>query len=223
MKCEQMIYLLKFPVCSGIFRTAEELTEHILHHSKVSNDSELITDRWPGQNETETPADTEHLQAEERKEKEGEGGERDCKETEREGKVREREEKSRGEDEKEIKGEESEIEIRCDQMWENGETEVKEKEREFKKREKKEEDVELGEMRETESRKESMEGRGEVEEDVEKRERNIHEEDVKEREERGSEDVPGVERSIQVLDGHIALGSVQWKDCRAKAAGRVQV
>ncbi|XP_073331838.1 ankyrin repeat and MYND domain-containing protein 1 [Pagrus major] len=26
----------------------------------------------------------------------------------------------------------------------------------------------------------------------------------------------------QVMDGHIALGSVQWKDCRAKAAGRTQ-
>lgn len=64
-----------------------------------------------------------------------------------------------------------------------------------------------------------MEVKEEVEEDVEKGVRNIHEEDVKEREERGSEAVPGVERSIQVLDGHIALGSVQWKECR----GRVQV
>lgn len=87
-------------------------------------------------------------------------------------------------------------------MWEKGEIEVKGKEREFK-------EGELGERRET--RKENMEAR---EED---------EEAVKEREERGSEDVPGVERCIQVLDGHIALGSVQWKECRATAAGRVQV
>ncbi|XP_056270526.1 ankyrin repeat and MYND domain-containing protein 1 isoform X3 [Pseudoliparis swirei] len=55
-----------------------------------------------------------------------------------------------------------------------------------------------------------------VEEDVEERVQNNHEEDVKEKEERG------VERLIQVLDGHIALGGVQWKECRAEAAGRVQ-
>ncbi|XP_044056560.1 ankyrin repeat and MYND domain-containing protein 1 isoform X2 [Siniperca chuatsi] len=204
-------------------QTAEELTEHILHHSSiVPNDKELITECSPDLNQSETPADTEDQQEEERKEKEGEEMERDWKGTEGEGKVREREDRFRREDEKESKGEEREIECRCDQTWEIGESELKEKEREFKKREKNEEDVELGERRDTESRKENMEVREEVEEDVEKGVRNIHEEDVKEREERGSEDVPGVERSIQVLDGHIALGSVQWKECRAKTAGRVQ-
>ncbi|XP_051232059.1 ankyrin repeat and MYND domain-containing protein 1 isoform X1 [Dicentrarchus labrax] len=188
-------------------QTAEELNEHISHHSiEVSNDSELIAERWPDLNEPETPADTEHLQEAEGKEREGDGEERDCKETEREGQVGVREERSRRE--------EREIESRCDETCENGESEVKGKE-------KKEEDV-LGEKREMESSKENMEVRKEVEEDVEKRVRNLHEEDVKERDERGSEGVPGVERSIQVLDGHIALGSVQWKECRAKAPGRVQ-
>ncbi|XP_047192844.1 ankyrin repeat and MYND domain-containing protein 1 isoform X2 [Scophthalmus maximus] len=35
--------------------------------------------------------------------------------------------------------------------------------------------------------------------------------------ERGS-----VDRSIQVMDGHIAVGTVQWKECRAKPAATVQ-
>ncbi|KAK9519844.1 hypothetical protein VZT92_022547 [Zoarces viviparus] len=196
--------------------TAENLTEHILHHSsKVSINSELITERWADINEPETPTDTGDQQEEEGKEKEGEGEERDCKETGREGKVREREERSRGVHENESKGEERGIESRCDQTWGNGESEVKEMERDCKERE---EDGSGG-RRETGSKEENIEVREEVEEDAEKRVRNHHEEDKKER---GSEGEPGVERFIQVLDGHIALGSVQWKECRAKAAGRVQ-
>ncbi|XP_076577750.1 ankyrin repeat and MYND domain-containing protein 1 isoform X2 [Chaetodon auriga] len=183
-------------------QTAEEL-EHILHHSsKVSSYSELITERSSGLSEPETPSDTEHLPQEERKETEGGGWEGE-------------EENSWREDEKESEGEERQIESRCDQMLENGESEV---EIGFKKREDKEEDVLLGERRETE-RKANTGVREEVEEDVEKRVRNIDEEDVKER---GSEGVPGVERSIQVLDGHMAVGSVQWKEWRAQAVGRVQ-
>lgn len=150
----------------------------------MSNDSEVITERWPGLKEPESPSDTEHLQEEEREEK---GGDEECKETEREGRVREKEERSLREDEEVSRGE-----SRCDQACENGESEVKGEGREFKKRE---EIV----VRET------------------------VEDDIKEREERGSAGVPGVERSVQVLDGHIALGNVQWKDCRATSAGRVQV
>lgn len=70
---------------------------------------------------------------------------------------------------------------------------------------------------------ENVEVREEVEEDAERREWNDHGEDIKEREERGSEGVPGVQRFIQVMDGHVALGSVPWKECRAEAAERVQV
>lgn len=176
----------KFTVCCGIFRIAEELTEH---SSKVSNDSEVITERWPGLKEPESPSDTEHLQEEEREEKEGD---EECKETQREGRVREKEERSLREDEEVSRGEEREMESRCDQACENGESEVKGEGREFKKRE-----------------------------EVVVREK--VEDDIKEREERGSAGVPGVERSVQVLDGHIALGNVQWKDCRATSAGRVQV
>ncbi|KAF3835426.1 hypothetical protein F7725_027984 [Dissostichus mawsoni] len=183
---------------------AEELTEHILHHSSnVSNSSELITECWPGLDEPET--DTEHLK-EERKEKEGEERE----DTEREGREREREEMSRREDENESKGEEREIESRCGQTWGNEESELEAKEREFKKRE---EDVGLGERRETEARDEN------IEEDLEEEVRSNHEEDIKEEGERGSEDMAGVERSIHVMDGGIALGSVQWTEHRA---GRVQ-
>ncbi|XP_069560809.1 ankyrin repeat and MYND domain-containing protein 1 [Brachyistius frenatus] len=65
----------------------------------------------------------------------------------------------------------------------------------------KEEHVKLVESRDTKSNRENMEGKEEVEE---------------EREGRGSEDVPGVERYIQVLDGHIRLGSGQWRNAPAK-------
>lgn len=213
--------LFKFRIYFGISRTAEELTEHLLHHScKVSLNSELITERWSGLKEPETPADTNYLQDEERKEKEEDGEARDCKETEREGNVREREERSSREDDNESKSEEREIESRCDQTWENEESEVKGKEGELRKSEA---DAELGERRETESRKENMEVSWEDEEDVEKRVRNNHEGDMKEREDRGCKDMPGVDHLIQVYDGHIALGSVQWKECQPKAAGRVQV
>lgn len=189
---------LKQVVCCGIFRTDEELTGHILHHcTKVSTDSELITEHWSGLKEPESPSDTKHVK-EETEEKGGDEQQGNCNETKRE-------ERSLREDEKVSKGEDRES--RCDQACENGKSEVKGEERQFKKREKKQL-VELGEWRETDSREEKMEVREEVEEDV------------REREQIGS---AGVARSIQVLDGHIALGSVQWKDCRAQAAGRVQV
>lgn len=194
-------------VCCGTFRTAAELTDDILtHSSKVSTDSELVAECWSALN------DPEHLQ-EEREEKEEEGGKIDYRETEGEEQVRERE--SKREDEKESKGEESDIESRCDQMSRN---EVKGKGRNCRNSKKKEADIERSK---TESRNENIE---ESEEDVQNRVRSIHEdEDVKEREERRSEGGPGVERSIQVMDGHIPVGSVQWKGHRAKAAGRAQV
>ncbi|XP_036971798.1 ankyrin repeat and MYND domain-containing protein 1 isoform X2 [Acanthopagrus latus] len=186
--------------------TAAELTDDILtHSSKVSTDSELVAECWPALN------DPEHLQ-EEREEKEEEGGKIDYRETEGEEQVRERE--SKREDEKESKGEESDIESRCDQMSRN---EVKGKGRNCRNSKKKEADIERSK---TESRNENIE---ESEEDVQNRVRSIHEdEDIKEREERRSEGGPGVERSIQVMDGHIPVGSVQWKGHRAKAAGRAQ-
>lgn len=105
------------------------------------------------------------------------------------------------EDEKVSKGEGRESE--------SEQSEVIEEERESKKRENKEE---VDEKRETEVNKENMQEREKAED-----------EDDDGRVERGSAGVPGVERSIQVLDGHIALGSVQWRDCRATASGRAQV
>ncbi|XP_075901578.1 ankyrin repeat and MYND domain-containing protein 1-like isoform X2 [Nelusetta ayraudi] len=76
-----------------------------------------------------------------------------------------------------------------------------------KKTAEKEDNIELGGMRETESGNERMEPR---EKD---------EEDSNEAQETGS---ACVERSIQVLDGDMALGSVQWRDRRAETAGRIQ-
>ncbi|XP_037324502.2 ankyrin repeat and MYND domain-containing protein 1 [Pungitius pungitius] len=71
----------------------------------------------------------------------------------------------------------------------------------------------------TASKEENVEVR---EEDAERRDLNGHGEDIKEREERGGEGAPGVQRFIQVMDGHIALGSIQWKECRTEAAERAQ-
>lgn len=79
---------------------------------------------------------------------------------------------------------------------------------ESRKREKKEETTGFGEIRETESGNENVNLRGQ------------DEENLNETEKRGN---ACVDRSIQVLDGDMLLGSVQWRDCRAKTAGRVQV
>ncbi|KAK2835179.1 hypothetical protein Q5P01_015663 [Channa striata] len=59
-----------------------------------------------------------------------------------------------------------------------------------------------------------VELREDVEQSEEKKERNNYEEDVEETEERRNKGVLGVECSILVLDGSIALGSVQWKERR---------
>lgn len=45
-------------------------------------------------------------------------------------------------------------------------------------------------------------------------------EDIEGSDESGKEDVSFVERSIQVLDGHIKLGTVQWKGAQAKVASK---
>ncbi|XP_071342600.1 ankyrin repeat and MYND domain-containing protein 1 [Trachinotus anak] len=119
----------------------------------------------------------------------------DSKETQREGEVRETEENSLREDEGESKGEEGKILEEHDQKWES-------------------ENDGKGQESVVESRKEDVELSEAVEEVVEERARHIHEED--------KEESGGVERSLQVLDGHITLGSVQWKECRAKAAAVVQ-
>ncbi|XP_067369143.1 ankyrin repeat and MYND domain-containing protein 1 [Channa argus] len=67
-----------------------------------------------------------------------------------------------------------------------------------------------------------MELREDTEPDEENKLMNMCEEDVEEREERGSGDVLEVDCSIQVLDGHIALGSVQWNARQAKAARELE-
>lgn len=171
----------------------------------MSNDTELITECSSDLTESESPSDTELLK-DETEVKEGDEQEGNCIETETDGRLKVREGRSFREDEEVSSGEDRES--RCDRVCENGKSEVKGEERQYKKREKEEEVVDLGEWRETDSREEKMEVRAEVKEDV-------REQEQIER--------AGVERSIQVLDGCIALGSVQWKDCRAQAAGRLKV
>uniref|UniRef100_A0A3Q1F7J1 Ankyrin repeat and MYND domain-containing protein 1-like n=1 Tax=Acanthochromis polyacanthus TaxID=80966 RepID=A0A3Q1F7J1_9TELE len=79
---------------------------------------------------------------------------------------------------------------------------------EFRNGEAKEKDVELVESRETESRKE---------EQVKLKE------DVEDAEKRGSGNVPDVERSIEVLDGHITLGSVNFDSACSLSSYNIQV
>ncbi|KAM7011941.1 ankyrin repeat and MYND domain-containing protein 1 [Tautogolabrus adspersus] len=135
------------PQTTGTTLNNETNQSHLSEHLNISNDPDLM----PELNEPATPADTEHLQKEERKGKEEE--------------------------------EQRENQSRCDQ------------------RNKGEEDSEVGESRETE-------GVEDVEERLEQRVRNIHEDDVKEIEERGSE---------------VMQSSKQWKQCQVEAAGRVQL
>ncbi|KAM3620441.1 uncharacterized protein V6R79_023439 [Siganus canaliculatus] len=89
--------------------------------------------------------------------------------------------------------------------------EVEEKGEELTRTEE-EEVAELDEEKATDSGKELTEGRDEESSD----------DDVMEREERGKEDAPFVMRSLHVLDGHIPIGSVQWKEYPPKPAGRVR-
>lgn len=171
----------------------------------MSSDTEVITECSSDLTEPESPSDSELL-TDETEVKERDEQEANCNETETDGRLRVREGRSSREDEEVSKGEDRGS--RCGRVCENGKSEVKGEERQCKKREKEEEVVDHGEWRETDSRKEKIEVREEVEEDVREREQI---------------ESAGVERSIQVLDGRIALGSVQWKDCRAQAAGRFQV
>lgn len=165
----------------------------------MSSDNECSSDLT----EPESPSDSELL-TDEAEVKDGDEQEANCNETD--GRLSVREGRSSREDEEVSTGEDRGS--RCGRVCENRKSEVKGEERQCKKREKGEEVVDHGEWRETDSRKEKIEVREEVEEDVRERERI---------------ESAGVERSIQVLDGRIALGSVQWKDCRAQAAGRFQV
>ncbi|XP_030583500.1 ankyrin repeat and MYND domain-containing protein 1 isoform X2 [Archocentrus centrarchus] len=170
----------------------EKLAEYIsLHSSESSSDSELISEQCLGLDEPDIPANTEHLQEEERKEK---GDDRHSEEM---GRVR-------------SNGSQRQTESRCDQRGECGESEVEGTEREFKGGKRKDEHGEL--VKSEELRKDYLE------EEREEDEENV--EDTEGEEERGSEDVSDVERSVQVLDGHIELGTVQWKEARAKGKDR---
>lgn len=171
------------------FRTHEELTKHISHHScEVADDSELVTEQWADLSEAKAPTDAAHLQEEEREE--------DSKGTESEGEIQEG-------SQKEDEGEEQKV------MEQHGQTGKNRK------------DVVRGQERAVESQNEDVKLREEDGEGVDEQVREIQKECEGQREERGSEKAPGVERSIQVLDGHIALGSVHWKECRP--VGRIQV
>lgn len=94
---------------------------------------------------------------------------------------------------------------------ERGVSEVEDTEREFKwgrKKDKQGESAETNELSTDDLEEESCK---EDEEDVE---------DTEGSDESGKEDVSFVERSIQVLDGHIKLGTVQWKGAQAKVASK---
>ncbi|XP_031589653.2 ankyrin repeat and MYND domain-containing protein 1 isoform X1 [Oreochromis aureus] len=170
-------------------QSIEEPTEHIsLHNREASSDSELLSERRVGLNEPDCVAHAEHTQGEQRTE---EGEDRHCEETES----------------MRSKGKQRKTESRCDQRGERGVSEVEGTEREFKRREKKDERGESAETNELSKDHLEEESCVEDEEDVE---------DTEGSNESGKEDVSFVERSIQVLDGHIKLGTVQWKGAQAK-------
>ncbi|XP_071403051.1 ankyrin repeat and MYND domain-containing protein 1 [Centroberyx affinis] len=191
--------------------TTEELTEQIPGQgSDVSDDSDrgVFADLHSDpQDKPETDGDTEHFEEEQREEEEGQGGEGESEETDREGKAREGVEKEgsdRDSEETEREGREREVEGEIEGKQERAMGQEEER-NVVKKRGKAEADIELSAGREIEA----------AEEDEEEREKN-QEEDAGEREEEREE------RSIQVLDGHIPLGSVRWWEGGARTAGALQ-
>lgn len=154
------------------------------HRSKVSAGNERTTVPLPGLQVPESSADAEHQCEEEREETK-----RDSMDRER--KVRE---------EQDRRQEKREMQSRPGQTRDDGQSKLKGEE-ELKT----EKDQELDERTKTESGRDDLEVREEVEEAARRRRQT------------GS---ASVERSIQVLDGHIPLGRVQWK---AKPAVTVPV
>ncbi|XP_029938420.1 ankyrin repeat and MYND domain-containing protein 1 [Salarias fasciatus] len=120
--------------------------------------------------------------------------------TYREDTRRDKGDQKRREVDKDSKEEGNQTDSGCVHAWGKGESEVKIMEGEYETQEKKEVYVETMESTATETRNENKEKGPELLEHVESIE------------ERGNEEVPAVERSIQVLDGHIALGHVQWRE-----------
>lgn len=173
------------------FRTHEELGKHISHHSSEVSNDSELITEQCA-DLNEAKTPTDTAHLQEEKREEH------SMQTESRG---ERQEGSQKEDEKENKEEERKVTEEQNPTRQNGE------------------DVVHGQERAQESRNEDVKLREDVEDGVDEKVR--IQEDLKERKERENEEVPGVERSIQVLDGHIALGSVQWKECRA--VGRIQV
>ncbi|XP_041862216.1 ankyrin repeat and MYND domain-containing protein 1 isoform X2 [Melanotaenia boesemani] len=171
-------------------KVSKELIDDISHHrSKVSNHSELITKHWLSISEPETPADTVNPQDEEKKDK----GNEDCEDTEEV-----EEGQSINEDENENQCDERQTDSGCDQSLKNGQSNETAIKIDLKNVENNEEDVKI-ESRETESRIENMVKKEEFEEDVK---------DLKE--------IKETEHSLQGLNGHIALSSVQWKETEVK-------
>ncbi|KAM9385759.1 ankyrin repeat and MYND domain-containing protein 1-like [Pholidichthys leucotaenia] len=157
---------------------------HVLYYPFQSLTSEVITDHF-SPHSSKTPNDDEVIN-----ELNEPGIPTDVKHGEME-EEEERREKERGRDceekrmgEEWSEGEERHVESACDQTCQHGKSEFKGEAKEFLKVEK--EEILM-----------------EKDEDVE---------ETEERKETGSEDLAFVEHSIQVLDGHISLGSVQWKE-----------
>lgn len=109
------------------------------------------------------------------------------------------------------KGKQRKTESRYDQRRERGVSEVEDTERKFKRGDKKDKQGESAETNELSTDHLEEESCEEDEKDVE---------DIEGSDESGKEDVSFVERSIQVLDGHIKLGTVQWKGAQAKVASK---
>lgn len=107
----------------------------------------------------------------------------------------------------------------CYQTWGGGDREGMSLERDFNKIGEKDADVKFGEERKIKNTDDKLR------EEVWGGQRDFNEDAVEEGEDGGKQEdeVTLVERSIQVMDGPVALGSVKWKERRTEASRRVQV
>nr|XP_004562140.2 ankyrin repeat and MYND domain-containing protein 1 isoform X2 [Maylandia zebra] len=193
MNCEGMsalavCHVLYYPFQSLHITGAEPPARNQISQVDLNMDTSLINNLSDQVGLNDCVAQAEHTQGEPRTE---EREDRHCEETES----------------MRSKGKQRKTESRYDQRRERGVSEVEDTEREFKRGDKKDKQGESAETNELSTDHLEEESCEEDEKDVE---------DIEGSDESGKEDVSFVERSIQVLDGHIKLGTVQWKGAQAK-------
>uniref|UniRef100_A0A3Q2V7C7 Ankyrin repeat and MYND domain containing 1 n=1 Tax=Haplochromis burtoni TaxID=8153 RepID=A0A3Q2V7C7_HAPBU len=212
MNCEGMsalavCHVLYYPFQSLHITGAEPPARNQISQVDLNMDTSLIKNL-----SDQSIEPTEHISLLNRKASSDRVGLNDCvaqaEHTQGEPRTEEREDRHCEETESmRSKGKQRKTESRYDQRRERGVSEVEDTEREFKRGDKKDKQGESAETNELSTDHLEEESCEEDEKDVE---------DIEGSDESGKEDVSFVERSIQVLDGHIKLGTVQWKGAQAK-------